>query len=300
MKLNVWVILDRKRGHENQTKALIDSLKKFADLKVNNFFASGFLSNFINLFKKKNDQLIGPDLIIGAGHSTHFDILFKKLIHGGKSIVIMKPSIPMLFFDLCIIPKHDHNANRNNIYQTNGPINNIVNKKKQSKSMGLILVGGPSKHYIWDSMFVINAIQKIFEKNKNLKIIVGASRRTPLEFYNQWKEIFKNKIKIYNPDDVSKDWLRSKVEKCKYAWVTQDSISMTYELINAGSYLTCIELQQKTKKFHALYQKLFKEKKLNFISKQNEDLLITHNQFSEADKSAEYIYNKFIKNKIGK
>ena len=300
MKLNVWVILDRKRGHENQTKALIESLRKFTDLKVNDFIASGFLSNLINLFKKKNDQLKGPDLIIGAGHNTHFDILFKKLIHGGKSIIIMKPSIPMLFFDLCIIPKHDHIANKENIIQTNGPINNIVNKKKQNKSMGLILVGGPSKHYIWDSMFVINAIQKIIEKNKNLKIIVGASRRTPLEFYNQWKEIFKNKIKIYNPDDVSENWLRSKIEKCKYSWVTQDSISMTYELINAGSYLTCIELQQKTKKFDALYKNLFEEKKLNFISKQNDDLLITHNRFSEADKSAKYIYNKFIKNKIGK
>ena len=53
MKLNVWVILDRKRGHENQTKALIESLRKFTDLKVNNFIASGFLSNLINLFKKK-------------------------------------------------------------------------------------------------------------------------------------------------------------------------------------------------------------------------------------------------------
>jgi len=299
MKINVWVILDQKRGHENQTKALIESLRKFTDLKVNIFYASGFLSNLIYLFKKKNDQLIGPDLIIGAGHNTHFDILFKKLIHGGKSIVIMKPSIPMLFFDLCIIPKHDHITNKKNIFQTNGPINNIVNKKKQNKSMGLILVGGPSKHYIWDSMFVINAIEKIFEKNKHLKIIVGTSRRTPLKFYNEFKKIFKNKIKIYNPDDVSEDWLRRKIETCKYSWVTQDSISMTYELINAGSYLTCIELQKKTKKFNALYQNLFEERKLNFISKQNRDLLIRHSRFSEADKSAEYIYNKFIKNKIG-
>lgn len=295
MKLNVWVILDGKQGHENQTKALLVSLRKLADLKVKFFFASGLLRNLWNIFKKRNNQLSSPDLILGAGHNTHYDILLKKLMFGGRSIVIMKPTIPTLFFDLCIIPKHDYIFYKKNTFQTNGPLNNIINQKKHNNVKGLILVGGLSKHYIWDSLFVINTIQKIIEKNKNLRIIVAASRRTPLEFYKQWENKFNNKIKIYKPEEVSENWLSRKIEKSKYSWVTQDSISMTYELINAGTYLTCIDLQEKTKKFRAIYQNLFNEKKINFLSKKNKNLLINNSSISEADKCAEYIYNKFIK-----
>ena len=295
MKLNIWVILDGKQGHENQTKALLFSLRKLADLKVKFFFASGLLINLWNILIKRNKQLSSPDLIIGAGHNTHYDILLKKLMYGGRSIVIMKPTIPTLFFDLSIIPKHDHIFYKKKIFQTNGPLNNIVNQKKHNNIKGLILVGGPSKHYIWDDAYIIKSIQEIFKKNNKINFIVGTSRRTPLNFYMLWEKTFSRKIKIYKPDEVSENWLSREIEKSKYSWVTQDSISMTYELINAGTHLTCIDLQEKTKKFSAIYKNLYDERKLNFLSKKNKSLLIENSSISEADKCAKYIYNKFIK-----
>ena len=61
------------------------------------------------IFKKYNldKRLIKPDIAIGAGHKTHLYLLAIKRCFGAKIVVILKPSLPLKFFDLCVIPKHD-------------------------------------------------------------------------------------------------------------------------------------------------------------------------------------------------
>ena len=50
-----------------------------------------------------------PDLLIGAGSKTHYQLLLaKKLFPNSKSIVLMKPSLkPTQLFDIAVIPHLD-------------------------------------------------------------------------------------------------------------------------------------------------------------------------------------------------
>ena len=63
----------------------------------------------------------------------------------------MKPSLPLKFFDLCVIPKHDDVKSGSNIIITNTPLVNFNLNMKKKENMALFLIGGPSKHYYWDS-----------------------------------------------------------------------------------------------------------------------------------------------------
>ena len=63
----------------------------------------------------RKGQLPKPDILLGAGHATHLDIITAKLKFGGKSVIIMKPTLPYCMFDLCLIPKHDNPPKRENI-----------------------------------------------------------------------------------------------------------------------------------------------------------------------------------------
>ena len=69
-------------------------------------------------------------------------MIFSKILNGGKTVVIMKPSLPYSWFDLCFIPKHDGVPEKSGIFLTNGSINYIENEKKHNKSKGLIVIGG--------------------------------------------------------------------------------------------------------------------------------------------------------------
>ena len=45
----------------------------------------------------------------------------------------MKPSIPVHWFDLCIIPKHDQYNGKGLVYRTNGALCDIKNKVKKNQ-----------------------------------------------------------------------------------------------------------------------------------------------------------------------
>ena len=137
-KIVVWRLLDGKTGHEKQTLSLVYALKKeidikTIDIKIRNFFLSIIFS------MKKLKEIQKPDIIIAAGHRTHISTLYLRYFFGGKSILIMKPSLPCNWFDLCIIPEHDKFIGKGLILWTKGILANTTNliKKNEKKRINI-------------------------------------------------------------------------------------------------------------------------------------------------------------------
>ena len=296
MKLNIWLILDGKRGHEKQIEDLAFFINKKIKTNITKIKKISFLNTVLNFMRIGNDPckyFPRPDFIITAGHQTHFDALQKKIRYGGKIILIMKPSIPSFLFDLIIIPSHDNIFWKKNTFTIDGTVNNIMNKNKQEKNSGLILLGGPSKNYLWSNKDVIDQINNILNFNPNLKFTIATSRRTPSELLNDTKFVHKNLLIVCH-ESVPHDWLEKNIGNYQHSWVTQDSISMLYELIASGSIVNLIKLESKNRKFEKLFLELERQGKINYqYSAHSLDRLSKNNQ-SSAEYCAEFIIKKFI------
>jgi mitochondrial fission protein ELM1 len=295
-KTMIWQLLDGKTGHEKQILSLVNALKgetaiKTIDIKVRSFL---FLILFsINKLKK----IQKPDFIIGAGHKTHMSLLCLKYFFGGKSILIMKPSLPCNWFDLCIIPEHDKFKGRGHILWTKGVLANTTNLINKDEKKGLILIGGISKHYIWDSKSVVNQIEELLRNNLSIHFILSPSRRTPKDFMMKInKHSFKN-LKIHPTEQQNENWLKNQMNKTKYAWITEDSISMVYESITAGQNVGLINLKSKGKsRITDEINKLKKEKAIfsnDNKSYKNSNKL--HTVINEANRCAKFINKQFFK-----
>ena len=123
MNARAIVLKDGNRGHEKQLDAFIS------------FFPDSFFTNIQELrIRKLNLQSVFREVkltkrmsgnetwVIGAGHKTHLLILFLKQVFNWKGIVIMKPTLPISLFDLCIAPEHDQIKPRENLILSKGPL----------------------------------------------------------------------------------------------------------------------------------------------------------------------------------
>ena len=251
----IWRFNDGKIGHEKQTAALILELGKLIEIKVFEFHA-----NIIDLFRdlfldqrkfSKYNNANKPDIILGAGHRTHMPILLTKLLLGGKSVVIMKPSLPYSIFDLCLVPHHDNPPEKQNIIQTMGALN-LINQRDQgipiANSM-FFLIGGPSSHFKWEDEVIISQIQKILKTNnyRYSKIILTSSRRTPESFLNSLRKKQIMNMKICTHDETPVGWLEDTLNDSEIAWVTPDSISMVYEALSANCKVGVFDLKESSK-----------------------------------------------------
>jgi len=88
-------------------------------------------------------------------------MLAARRAHGGRVVVLMKPSLPLRCFDLCIVPEHDNVAPRANVLSTLGPLNVIEPAAQKLERQGLILLGGPSKHHRWSDRKMLDCIESI-------------------------------------------------------------------------------------------------------------------------------------------
>jgi len=296
MKLNIWLILDGKRGHEKQIEDLAFSINKKVKTNITKINKISFLNTLLNFLRIRNDPckyFPQPDLIIAAGHQTHFDALQKKNRYGGKIILIMKPSIPFFLFDLLIIPSHDNTFWKKNTLTIDGTVNKIKNNNKQEKNSGLILLGGPSKNYLWSNKEVIDQINNILNLNPKLKFTIATSRRTPSELLNDNKLVHKNLLKVCH-ESVPHDWLENNIGNYQFAWVTQDSISMLYELIASGSIVNLIRLESKNRKFEKLFFELEHQGKINYQYIAQSFVKLSKNNQSSAEYCAEFIIKNLI------
>ena len=269
----IWRLLDGKIGHEKQSLALVKNLKNQTNCKIFNINIQDLENPFLALILKKynlNNGLIRPDIAIGAGHKTHFHLLAIKKYFGAKIVVIMKPSLPLKLFDLCVIPKHDDVKSGTNVIITNTPLINFNLNMKKKENMALFLIGGPSRHFHWDSKIILDQIKNISKKFKFKKLLITTSRRTPLDFIDEFNRLNIKNIQLYEHTKIINNWLDKNIIKVKNIWVTNDSYSMLIEAIASGANTDIIELKIKKKSKLSKEINLVKKKIRNKITIQNE------------------------------
>jgi mitochondrial fission protein ELM1 len=249
-RVTIWRFIDGKPGHEKQSLGLVLALAKLQnvnchEIKVGDSGLKNFFDYCFARFKE-GINLPKPDLLIGAGHRTHLPMLAAKRVFGGKSIVLMKPSLPYSFFDMCLIPMHDNPPRRANILPTIGALNSLGldGQHPKAPSSHLILIGGPSPHYIWDNQNIITQIVQLVTNKPSCTEhwTLTTSPRTPESFLEELEKKKIPNIKVHKFEDTKNGWVEQKLLTSENAWVTPDSVSMTYEALSAGCRTGVLEL----------------------------------------------------------
>lgn len=242
----IWRLIDGKPGHENQSLGLVNAIAnkkncQYFDIKVSNGFEAFF--SLITTTWSLASRLPPPDLIISAGHATHLHTLAAKRAFGGKTIVLMKPSLPVSWFDLCLIPQHDAYRGVGEYLETKGVLNTIKSDGPHEKNKSLIMVGGPSKHFKWASSNLVAQIYELVNQNSNIQYTLTTSRRTPKNFVSAIKRIHFSNLTIVTFADTHPGWVAMQLANSASAWVTEDSVSMVYESLTANVAVGLLNLQ---------------------------------------------------------
>ena len=248
MKLNVWRFSDGLSGHDAQSNGLCLAIKEIVSIEQFDLDIDSIKNCLKNLLLKKfpmGEDLPNPDIIIGAGHGTHLTMLTARYIRKGKIIVLMKPSLPLNLFDICIIPKHDSPPKQKNVIETTGALNSIEFNKHKQKNKGLILIGGPSNHYQWSNKLIAQQINEIISTHKEIDWTIANSRRTPKNMLSMITASTKKKYEIINYNDSPKKNIKQLVFASETIWVTPDSVSMIFESLSSGALVGLFNLKEK-------------------------------------------------------
>ncbi|NNJ92118.1 MAG: hypothetical protein HKP55_10605, partial [Gammaproteobacteria bacterium] len=168
---SVWLVADGKPGHQNQSEGLVQALASRIPLDVKRLPVLPFWKTLTGKLFHKNFVLKlfpAPDLVIGAGHGTHTTLLLLSWLFGAKSIVLMNPGLPKFLFDLCLIPEHDAVPASASVIVTKGVLNRIIPAGKKNINHGLILIGGLSKHYDWDTGEILKQIESVVSEMRHI------------------------------------------------------------------------------------------------------------------------------------
>lgn len=244
MKKIIYCITDGKIGHFRQSEGLAKALQQ---LKPNDYdiqtLSKFSLWQWFKSFGQCAEKISVNSIVIGAGHRTHFGLLYYKWKYGAKSIVIMKPSLPKSWFDYCIVPKHDGLPEQGNVLVTEGAMNALSLMPANKEDQILILIGGPSSACEWKNSAIyqqlLGDVQSI---NVNERIILSTSRRTPDDFIQNLPKSILDKVELVNFKDVDSSWLPQQLLKSQEAWVTSESISMIYEALSANCFVKTIDV----------------------------------------------------------
>lgn len=301
--LTIWRFTDGKRGHENQSLALAEALCRLSPCRVETLpIDKGWTHLFSWLLGRfpPGKNLPRPDLIIGAGHATHWPMLAARRAHGGKIAVLMKPSLPLSWFDWVLMPEHDlsgklhphpnpppsrgrENKNgplssremknekgpppsreRGQILATQGPLNRVRPSSAHDGRKGLMLVGGPSSEYGWSETALLKQIHLIALHRPEINWQLTTSRRTPAGFLDDLARLGLGNVKANAHDEVDADWLPEQLAQAAQAWVTPDSASMVYEALSSGAAVGCFELPYaRPGRVARGLEKLMREKRLS-------------------------------------
>jgi len=236
--LTVWRFVDGKPGHENQSAGLVRALAEQTALSVEDIPVKRGWRNWLDflLARCPADQGgMSPGLLIGAGHATHLPMLACKRACGGRVVALMKPSLPVNWFDLCVIPEHDGVAASKRVLVTRGVLNIVEPKDKPGDAPGLILLGGPSSEYAWDDVQMHDQVHEIVSDKARSWLVVG-SRRTPGSMIDSLRgEVDGERVQVLAQEQTQPGWLASQLGKTSLAWVSEDSVSMVYEVLTAGA-----------------------------------------------------------------
>lgn len=245
--LITWRFVDGKPGHENQTAGLAQALHMLRPVEVHDIVVPNSLAAAgagLVWWFPWGDTLPDPDLLLGAGHATHLPLLAARRARGGRAVVLMQPSLPCSWFDLCAIPLHDAPRPAENLFITQGVLNRVRPGAAKDPRQGLILIGGPSKHHRWSEREVIEQIAQIQARSAaQQRWRLTTSRRTPPGFVAALNKVVDPaRIEIVPFERTDAEWLPAQLAWAGTVWVSADSVSMIYEALTAGAAVGLIEV----------------------------------------------------------
>jgi mitochondrial fission protein ELM1 len=184
-----------------------------------------------------------PQLIISTGRRTHLTNLAARRARGGRSIVLMRPSLPRSWFDLCIVPAHDRLQPDSHTLPSLGPLNPVKPASPRvSESTSLCLIGGPSKHYRWDQDGLIDQLKTLIAATPLQPFVIADSRRTPEATSRALQRLAGKQLKFFHHLDTPVNWIDQQLAQAAWIWVTRDSLAMVYESLSSGAAVGLIDV----------------------------------------------------------
>lgn len=248
--MHIVYVSDGKAGHRSQALGLFQAMQRqqanatFEEVSIHNLPIGSLIKAF---FSSKNTLFEqAPDFIFGVGSHTHFRVwLLGKIFKKAKTVILMKPNLPIAWFDYAVIPEHDGIPANSHVIVTRGALNPIRNENRHQAARILIALGGSSKRHQWNQEKVLLSVQQIVEHNPDSEIILTTSRRTPAGFIDILRQqSFVKYLQICPVEQTPQGWIFEEMQKAEAVWVTEDSVSMIYEALTAGCRVGVIAMDR--------------------------------------------------------
>lgn len=246
MTLTIWRLSDGKAGHDNQSRGLVAALSQRLPVNEHSLqveHSRNAIWWWLTGHYLPGANLPAPDLLIGAGHRTHAHLLAARRCYGGRSVVLMKPTLPRSWFDLCIVPQHDPIPPADNVLVTQGVLNHIRPGGRHDADIGLIAIGGPSRHFLWDNDAMFQQVEQLLRQRPQVHWCLTTSRRTPSALLERLCQ--QKNLTCIPFDDTHPDWWAEHLAEAGEVWVSRDSISMIYEALSSGARVGLLAVPEK-------------------------------------------------------
>ena len=232
---HIRVISDGRPGHENQSVglALALGLRTGASHEVVRMDPKAGLFARMRAAAASGER---ADLMIAAGHRTHLPLWWAARRWRARSVVVMRPSLPVCFFDLALVPRHDvafGGADTARRILTRGALNRVPERLPVKEARALVLLGGPSRHHGWDGEGVGAMTARVIADAPGLAWTVADSRRTPEGFLTGLA--LSAGVERVPHAETGPGWLAEQLARAVVVWVTEDSVSMAHEAATAGA-----------------------------------------------------------------
>jgi mitochondrial fission protein ELM1 len=245
-RLILWFFPDGKAGHERQVTALIDALSKLCSVESHAVPPLRLAQALWILAGKRDPRLVTlprPHLILVAGRGTHWSGLAARRAHGGRLVVLMRPGLPASWFDLCIVPRHDGVAPAECVFTIMGALTQTsALAMANHRTSGLILIGGPSRHFGWDEASLLAQIREVVTAEPERAFTIADSRRTPEQTSQALRCLAGDRISFASHRTTVAGWIDRQYQHSNPIWVTRDSVSMVYESIASGAAVGLLEV----------------------------------------------------------
>ena len=288
--LNICFVTDDKPGHRHQLEGLQQALTSRVDLRAEWVHTSGPLHNVRLALTAQAEP--PPHLIIACGHRTHLVALALKRRFRARLVVLMRPSLPLRWFDLCVLPEHDRAPQADNILRTRGVLNKVTPAQAGDPNQGLILLGGPSRHHNWNTASMVTQLLRLKAALPAVQWMLTSSRRTPADCATALAPLLDAGFIFIPAAQTPGGWLEEQLHQRGRVWVSEDSVSMVYESLSAGAQVGLLEVpRQGPSRVAAGVDRLLAEQRLSTLDHLVEqgDMLPAREPLQEAERVAKYI-----------
>ena len=289
--LIIWQLTDGKPGHEHQTLGLIRAIERLVPVQTVRIDLRQQPIGIMDLLMRRIPyDFPKPHFVLGAGHGTHIALLAARLATGARTVVMMKPSLPVSWFDYVLMPLHDSPPELPHVMGTYGVLNPVMPSDSLQADKGLILIGGPSKRHGWDEETLVAQLLAITSATPNVQWQISTSRRTPEHTLLEIRTIAPN-AKVWGASETPAGWVAEQLQQAGQVWVSEDSISMIFEALTAGAQVGVLHIPrlQEDRITQAIDQLLVQRWLTSFESWRKSLVLQKAPRFYEAEKAAKWL-----------